>query len=312
LDVKRKLINTTGKPVLDQEGFQRLLAAAYLLQVHNVRRPSVQSIGAGHTTPFAAGAVVQKRTASAVIREAQLQADQPDAVPFRSPNNSDKFSGRTDHLRVPATPEMAPVVTDRIMANEIAKEHLRPGRLVSPVEPTVPHRMNVLFRRPMSWRTVEALAIAIVFCMMMGVSIHRLSALPGDRSLPSGMLEQRNASQSVRPTAKVLALSRQPVVTRNSRRPPDGSEADIVAEDFVIRYQERAADLPGQAAKQTTSSPVQAQLLPPKNTTSKLGVRLTFGRDADMLAADTVVQYGADATMWLRNPKRAGLDRLGH
>jgi hypothetical protein len=311
-DVKRKSMNATGKPVLDQEGFQHLLAAAYILQVYNDRRPSVQTIGAGHTSPFAAGAIVQKRTPSVMIREPQLQAGQPDAVPFRSPNNSDKFTGRTDQPRVPASPEMAPVVTEKFIANEIAKEHLHPGRLVPPVEPTVLHRMNILLRRPMSWRTVEALAIAIVFCMMMGVSIHRLSALPGRTSLPSGMLEQRNASQSGRPTAKVLASFQQPVVTGNSRQSPDGGEADIVAEDIVIRYQKRAVNLPGQVAKKPTSSPVQAQLLPPKNTTSKPGVRLTFGRDADMLAAETLVQYGADVKMWSRDPKRPGLDRLEH
>jgi hypothetical protein len=164
----------------------------------------------------------------------------------------------------------------------------------------------------MSWRTVEVLAIAIVFCMMMGVSIHRLSALPGRTSLPSRMLEQRNASQSGRPTAKVLASFQQPVATGNSRQSPDGGEADIVAEDIVIRYQKRAVNLPGQVAKKPTSSPVQAQLLPPKNTTSKPGVRLTFGRAADMLAADALVQYGADVKMWSRDPKRPGLDRLEH
>jgi hypothetical protein len=172
--------------------------------------------------------------------------------------------------------------------------------------------MNILLRRPMSWRTVEALAIAIVFCMMMGVSIHRLSALPGRTSLPSGMLEQRNASQSGRPRAKVLASFQQRVGTGNSRQSPDGGEADIVAEDIVIRYQKRAVNLPGQVAKKPTSSPVQAQLLPPKNTTSKPGVRLTFGRAADMVAADTLVQYGTDVKMWSRDPKRPGLDRLGH
>ncbi len=37
-----------------------------------------------------------------------------------------------------------------------------------------------------------------------------------------------------------------------------------------------------------------------------------FGRNADLRAADTGVQYGADMKMWSKNPKRAGLERLGH
>ena len=248
------------KPVLNAESFQRLLAAAYMLQLHNDRRPSVQPIGAVYTSPFAAGAIVQQRTPSVMIREPQLQADQTGAVPFVSPNDSHKFTGRTDQ----------------------------------------------------TWRAAEALAIAIVFCMMTGASIHRLSALSRRTSLPSGMLEQRNASHPAGPMTKPLALSQQAVVTRNPRPSPNGAEADNIAQDVVIRYQEHAVNLPGQAAKKPTSSPVQAQLLPPKNTTSKPGGRLTLGRDADMLAADTVVQYGADATMWLGKPKRAGLDRVGH
>jgi hypothetical protein len=157
----------------------------------------------------------------------------------------------------------------------------------------------------MSWRTVEALAIAIVFCVMMGVSIHRPSALAGRTSLP--LLEQQNASQPARPMAKVSASSQQTAVMLNSRQLPDGGEADIVAPDVVIRYQKRAVNFPGHVAKTLTSHSVQAQLLPPKNTTSKPGVR-----NADVLAADTVVQYGPDVKMWSGNPKRVGLDRLVH
>ena len=248
------------KPVLNAGSFQRLLAAAYMLQLHNDRRSSVQPIGAVHASAFAAGAIVQQRTPSVMIRGPQPQADQLGAVPFVSPNNSDKFTGRTDQTR----------------------------------------------------RAVEALAIAIVFCMMTGMSIHRLSARSGHTSLASGMLEQRNGYHPSGPMPKLLASSQQPVVTRNSRQSPNGAEADSVAQDVVIRYQKHAVNLPGQAAKKPTSSPVQAQLLPPRNTTSKPGGRSTFGRDADMLAADRVVQYGADATMWLGKPKRSGFDRLGH
>ena len=185
------------KPVLNAESFQRLLAAAYMLQLHNDRRPSVQPIGAVYTRSFAAGAIVQQRTPSVMIREPQLQTDQPGAVPFVSPNNSDKFTGRTDQ----------------------------------------------------TWRAAEALAIAIVFCMMTGVSIHRLSALSRRTSLPSEMLEQRNASHPQGPMPELLASSQQPVVTRNSRQSPNSAKADNVTQNVVIRSQKHAVSPPGQAAK---------------------------------------------------------------
>ena len=73
----------------------------------------------------------------------------------------------------------------------------------------------------------------MVFCALAGVSIGRVSALPGRTSHPAG---EQNASQRVTPAAKVLALAEQPVLAPSSRRPADG-EADIIAEDTVIRYQ---------------------------------------------------------------------------
>jgi len=128
---------------------------------------------------------------------------------------------------------------------------------------------------------MEALAIAIVFCMMMGLSIHRLSAVPVRTSLASGMLKAQNDLQSTSATEKILASSL-PVVPRTSRQSPSGGRADIVSEDIVIRHQKHAVDL-----------------------ACKPGVGLNFARDAD-----TVVQYGSDVKMWSR--KRVALNRLGH
>jgi hypothetical protein len=139
----------------------------------------------------------------------------------------------------------------------------------------------------MSWRAVEALAIAIVFFMIMGLSIHGLSAVPGRTSMTSGTLDGQNDLQLARPTEEALASS-QPVVTRNPRQSPGGREADIVAEDIVIRHQKRAVELPGN---------------------SSLG--LTFGRDADIFVADTVVQYGYDVKVWSKKPERAPFNRSG-
>ena len=243
------------KPVLNPESFKRLLAAAYMLQMHSHRQPlirPVQHVGAGLTGCLAPEIVVQKPTPALMIRE--LQTGQPDAAP----------------------------------GNETAKQHPSyPARPVPFVGATFAHRMNVWLRRPMSWRAVEALAIAIVFFMIVGLSIHGLSAVPGRTSVPSGTLDRQNHLQLARPTEKALPSS-QPVVTRSPRQSPGGSEADIVAEDIVIHHQKRGIDLPG-----------------------KPSVGLTFGRDADIFA-DTVVQYGYDVKVWSRKPERATLNRLGH
>ncbi len=233
------------KPVLSAEGFQHLLAAAYILQTNAGRRPS--PMGASGTSSFAGGAIVQKRTPSVVVREPQL-----------------------------------------------------------------PHPLNIRLTKTASWRMVEALAIAAIFCIMMGASLHRLSALPGRTSLPPGKPEQENASGPARPQESVLALVQQPVVARKPLPRPDGDEGDIVAEDVVIRHQKLAVNSLAQAATKTTSSRVQRQLLTPRSTTSERGIRSTFGRGADMAAADTVVEYGADVKMWLGSPKRAGIDRPAH
>ena len=232
------------KPVLSAEGFQRLLAAAYILQTNAARRLSpIEASGA----TFADGAIVQRRTPSEIAREPQR-----------------------------------------------------------------PHPLNVWLRNTASWRMVEALAIAAIFCMMVGASIHRLQARPGRTSLTPGKPEQENTPESARPQESFLAMAQQPVVARKPLPRPDGDEGDIVAEDVVIRHQKLAVNFLAQAATKTTSSRVQRQLLTPRSTTSERDIRSTFGRGADMAAADTVVEYGADVKMWLGSPKKAGLDHPAH
>ena len=61
-----------------------------------------------------------------------------------------------------------------------------------------------------------------------------------------------------------------------------------VAEDIVIRHQKRAVNVAG-----------------------KPDLPLTSGRGMGVIAADTVVQYGSDVTMWSRK-HGAILNRLGH
>jgi hypothetical protein len=275
------------KPVLNAESFQRLLAAAFILQVRN-DRTSVQPIGAGYTYPFAAGAIVQKRTPSVLAREPGLQTSRSDFVPATSPDVSAKSAARLDQPFAPSSPGLAPAVTETAIANELAKrQHAAAGNGILPrsaslkrstryseglmplVGSMVPHATNIFVSRAMVWRTVEALAIATVFLALVGMSIYRLSALTSRTPLPSEMPEQRNAFQPGRPAANVLTSYPLPVTTRTSRQAVDGGEGDIVAKDIVIRYPKPAVNLP-------------------------------------------LVQYGADVSMWSRSPNGANLDGLGH
>jgi hypothetical protein len=153
----------------------------------------------------------------------------------------------------------------------------------------------------MVWMTVEALAISTVFCMMVGMSILsasssgpslRSEAVQSGRSLPA-IVEPGTIRPSPTPTpsplAKALPMSSQPVVTLNSQ-PSTDDKADVVAKDFVIRYQKRAVD-PG--ANNLAHGPATTLRLRSETRTLQPVVRFTFGKDTDTLAADTVERRGA-------------------
>ena len=249
-DVNQETDTRQPKPVLNQEGFQHLLAAAYLLQAHLDRQPSIRPVHqqeASHASSSSADKIVQKRPPTVMIQDHRLQVGQPVAI--------------LDHEET-----TEPLV--RLGWHQLD---------------TVPRGRNALLRRPRLWKTAESLAIAIVFSVMMGLSISRLWTVPSRTSLASRKLDEQN--ERARPTEKVIPSS-QAVVGGYSGQSSGIGEADIVAEDIVIRHQERLANLP-----------------------RKPGVRLVFGPGA---AADTVVQYGSDVKMWLRTPKRAALNRLEH
>jgi hypothetical protein len=217
--------NAKEKPVLDPESFQRLLAAAFMLQSQNDPCPP-KPIGGGHPRTFAIPGIVQKRTPA--LRKPSLQ-----------------------------------------------RSRLKP---------------LVQFANPRLWRTVETLAVATVFCMMIGVLLRRVSPLRGNPSRPV-MAEVRTARSSTPLAAKVLGLSQERVATLSSRRSTDNGEAEVVAKDIVIRYHRPSADLRDNQAPKKLKSSLPTLRLRSENTTLQPGVRYTFGIDSAMLAADTVVRY---------------------
>ena len=82
----RETSKDQNRPALDAENFQRLLAAAYILQERS-DRPPVRPIDAGHLYPFVARAIVQRSTPSLVVREPRIPE-------FRSGAQSFTFSKR--------------------------------------------------------------------------------------------------------------------------------------------------------------------------------------------------------------------------
>jgi hypothetical protein len=286
------------KPILNLESFQRLLTAAYLLQVCSDQAAEQPVSLPGRTNRFIAEPMVQKQSLSLLVQESRLRAGKRDVVCSKSLNT-------TDHPRAPRLPEMVPAITEIPVANEVAKKGLKSGSLAPRSGPTALQRIDILLRRPTSWRAVEAFAIAMVFCSMMIASIHRLAAFPGRISLSSEKPEQRNASD---PT---FAANAQPIATKDFRQSADGGEGDLIAEDIVTRYKGRAVDRRGQGANKSRT--VQVQPLPERKVSLKPGVRLTSGWDADMLVASTVIRYGADVTTWSASrTRRTPLDRVGH
>ena len=289
------------KPVLSAESFHRLLTAAYLLQVNHDRTP-LQGIGAGQRSPFTAGAIVQKRTPSLLAGEPGHLASR--SVPFVSPSDSDKSAGRIYPPCVSAQPMLGRGITGISIARDIAEgHHADTGHAVIPRSrgpkqspnysgwlrplfgPIVPHAMKLFASRAMFLRAVEAITIATIFFALIGVLIRRpLLALPGRTSPLSEVPEQRSASPHTRPTVELVASSERPIVMRSSGQTLSAREADIVAEDVVVRYPKRVVNFPSQAAKKPA-----------------------------LLAAETVVQYGPDVTVWSGNrTRRDGLGRLEH
>lgn len=269
---------SSGRPVLNAESFQRLLAAAYLLQVHSDHthndRAKLQPTVAERTRAFAAGAIVQSRTQR---RTPHLSAAQQSAPVMTSISPTSQI--------VEAQHAACLVVADRISVDhavlarsEVPEQSPRyAGRRTRLAGHMAPQSKATL------WRGVDALAISAVFLAIVGVSIHGLWASRGPVPPSSGML----SSQAARPVAEALTSSQHPA-PQASRQSLEQIEADVVAEDTVIRYPAHVVSPASQAARKP--------------------------RNAGTLAADIVVRYGSDAKMWSGSSKRmemkAGIDGL--
>jgi hypothetical protein len=130
----------------------------------------------------------------------------------------------------------------------------------------------------MFWKPVEALGIAVVFSLMMGMSIHRVLASSGRTSQVPAILEAREASPLPSSVPKVLISSRQNAAAQES-----------IGNDLVIHYR----------------TPTTAT-----RTTSRPGPQIVVERQ-EKLATKWVVQYGDDVTMWSSGELSPGQLPLG-
>lgn len=235
--------------MLDTESFQRLLAAAYILQSRSERPVTIST---ADKTAFATTAIVQIRTPFI-----QPSLARPSAI--REANNTFTFTGLM-----------------------------------------------------MFWRRIDALAIAVVLFLMMGMSIHHRSAYHGRSSPPSGKLEARAISWPATSPPKILASqvsasSQQPAATRKSRQSHD-EEVDVFSEEVVVPYFAPTVKLPGQTGKGITSSTELSRPSDKTGAISKSGAGIAVGHEEKVLAS-SVVRYGGDVTMWSSGQPSLGQSR---
>ena len=131
----------------------------------------------------------------------------------------------------------------------VRSESLVLKRLIPLAGPAAPNGTNNLWyaRRPNFWRSVEAFVIAVVFaCLLVRASMDRLSRLYRGPTLPSEMVEQRTPSQKPNQVAAVLPFSgpfsEKAIAKLGRLESTQRSQADITAEDTVIRYDQHSAD----------------------------------------------------------------------
>jgi hypothetical protein len=208
--VDENITTPIPKPILDEEGFQRLLAAACVLQTHAECRSSKAMVKVAPKS-FAAGVVLQRRTPSRRM-----------------------------------SPQRQALVKVRTL-----------------------HRLT----RRTFWRTTEAVVIGVVFCIMLGMSIHRLAALPS-------LAAMRGRNLTLPRNPEVASLSSESLATAQSSPDSNGDAADV-SDQLVIHYRK------------------------PASSTSRSSPRSIFGQDPNALALDTVTRYGDDVTMWSLSSKKS-------
>jgi hypothetical protein len=207
--MKRQHPSTQDKPVLDEGAFHQLLAAAYALQQHNDRL------------------LVKYSKADC----AQILSDQAIAQNVRSIQVAPLPPATVAHPVVPLESQGNPVRLARLA------HCYRAVRKLSSLT-------DELF-----WKAATVVTVAGVSALLLGATIYRLSPLPGKLALPSEAAQKQVPFHRTKRLVTVPASPQKPIAKPN--RPPSShdSEADVVAEDTVVRYGARSAAPRLQAGK---------------------------------------------------------------
>lgn len=298
--MKQEPAITWDKPVLDEDSFQRLLAAACMLQQHNASR--LVNLPKADCGSLSAKAVPQN------VRSSQVTAPSPELK-----------SGPV----LPPEPVLAAAQADA--SSEVATQIHEKSRLIRSDQPRTPslrlrnrwrtRRLLVVVREfaerrlwkrrtynrhgaqrrssavgtgshKIFWRTATAVAPTAVLSLLLGASFHRLSPLPGGLTLSSEGVQQQVPFQ--RTQSRVMLLSAPKTMVEPNRH--RSSEADLVAKDTVVRYKARSVTPRVQGQNKPVGQP-----LPTRETLAfaqKAIAKPTLVRFANgMMAEDTLVRY---------------------
>ena len=211
-----------GVRVIDERAFQEILAAAYLLQQHNDRFLAKSP----RTTYTQVGTLAEYVGAPSVAPLTPETMAHPVLARERSPLVQRAYRDRALSKRFALTDELF-------------------------------------------WKTATFVAVAAVSTLLLLASVHRFSPLPTSLMSPTEVVKQQTPFQKARPVMTVPAQtgafgaktmtdqkparhidldSQRAIEKRDPPRSVKRSEADIVAEDTVVRYSPLSA-APRQARK---------------------------------------------------------------
>lgn len=200
--MKRQHPSTQCKPVLDEGAFHQLLAAAYTLQQHNDLL-LVKYSKVDCAQALSDGAIAQNVRSIQVAPLPPGTASHPVAPLEPQPGNPVHLSRLAYRYR---TSEKRSSLTDELF-----------------------------------WKAATVVAVAAVSALLLGGTIYRLSPLPGRLALPSEVAQKQVPFQRTKRIVTVPASPQKPIVNPSRLPSTHGSEADVVAEDTVVRYGARSA-----------------------------------------------------------------------
>jgi hypothetical protein len=199
--VKREPTSTQGKPALDEETFQQLLAAANVLQQQNdsvlVKEPR-----ADYVQTLSAGAIAEN------VGPIQVVPLTPETVA---------------NLVVPLEPQPKPAHLARL-----AHRYRTLGR-------------RSFLTDELFWKAATVAAVAAVSALLLGATIYHFSPLPSGLAPSSEVVQQQVPFRRTKRIVTVPAQSgavgtKTVVIEQPAATKTYGNEADVVAKDTVVRY----------------------------------------------------------------------------